>query len=159
MVILTDEPYWQSHCLWQKTQLHLKLAFEACHLLVDKEQKECYWVVYQHDSPGESSKETVVADLLDSISGGYIGYCIAMLHHMPSQVYKMVKSRPVVSEPTLSIQKENYTLQEPEQSITYHILHGLTNISSQTYRSVTACEEAIFPWFQNRSKHFFSPGS
>jgi hypothetical protein len=46
------------------------------------------------------------------------------------QVHKMVQCGSVASELILGIQKKVTALQDPDKSMDYHMLHGLTNTTT-----------------------------
>jgi hypothetical protein len=51
---------------------------------------------------------------------------------------------------TLGIQKKVSALQDPDKMMVYHMLHCLTQATSEADGSVTSCQGAVSTRFQNR---------
>jgi hypothetical protein len=76
---------------------------------------------------------------------------------MVLQFAKLVESATVVLEGSRGVPKEIFVLLNPEESVVYSKLHGLTNATIQTHRPAASCERVISGWDLNGDNSSFSP--
>jgi hypothetical protein len=78
---------------------------------------------------------------------------------MVFQVHQVFRRESVALKSTLCILKKIFTLQNLDETMVYHVLHGLAQATSGADGSVTSCKGMVHTRFQNWNNQCFSPGS